>query len=76
MEEYLQPLTIALLSGSVAPDLFEDGGSQSLLRNWQRSLLLADDPDTGKLRLTGNGSWFVGNMISDLVGVASSGTLG
>jgi coproporphyrinogen III oxidase-like Fe-S oxidoreductase len=76
VEEYLQPLTIALLSGSVSPALFEDAGSQSLLRDWQRSLLLADDPETGHLRLTGNGSWFVGNMISDLVGVASSGTLG
>jgi coproporphyrinogen III oxidase-like Fe-S oxidoreductase len=75
VEESLQPLTIALLSGSVAPALFADAGNQTLLRDWQRSLLLAEDPDTGTLRLTGNGSWFVGNMISDLVGVASSGTL-
>ncbi len=75
LEESLQPLTIALLSGSVPPALFADAGSQSLLRDWQRALLLAEDPDTGNLRLTGNGSWFVGNMISDLVGVASSGTL-
>jgi coproporphyrinogen III oxidase-like Fe-S oxidoreductase len=76
VEEYLQPLTIALLAGSVPPALFDDAGSQSLLREWRRSLLLADDPEAGHLRLTGNGSWFVGNMISDLVGVASSGTLG
>lgn len=75
VEQSLQPLTIALLSGSVAPSLFADAGSRALLHDWQRSLLLADDPETGHLCLTGNGSWFVGNMISDLVGIASSGTL-
>jgi hypothetical protein len=29
--------------------------------------LLADDPLTGNLCLTGNGSWFVGNMISQMI---------
>ena len=75
VEQSLQPLTIALLSGSVAPALFADPGGRALLRDWQRSLLLADDPETGNLRLTGNGSWFVGNMISDLVHIASSGAM-
>jgi coproporphyrinogen III oxidase-like Fe-S oxidoreductase len=75
VEQYLQPLTIALLAGSVPPALFADPGSQSLLHDWQGSMLVADDPETGNLRLTGNGSWFVGNMISDLVGIASSGSL-
>jgi coproporphyrinogen III oxidase-like Fe-S oxidoreductase len=75
VEQYLQPLTIALLAGSVAPALFADPVSQALLHDWQRSLLLENEPETGNLRLTGNGSWFVGNMISDLVDIASSGTL-
>jgi hypothetical protein len=67
LENYLQPLTIALLAGSIPPDLFADPVSQGLLHDWQRALLVADDRKTGLLRLTGNGSWFVGNMISELL---------
>ncbi len=66
LENHLQPLTIALLAGSADSSLFADPLKQALLRDWQDSLLLAPDPETGNLRLTGNGSWFVGNMISEL----------
>ena len=66
LENRLQPLSIALLAGSVDSSLFADPVSQALLRDWCDSLLLTGDPETGKLRLTGNGSWFVGNMLSEL----------
>ncbi len=67
LENDLQPLTIALLAGSIPTSLFADPVSQGLLHDWQRSLLVPDDPKTGLLHLTGNGSWFVGNMISELL---------
>jgi coproporphyrinogen III oxidase-like Fe-S oxidoreductase len=73
VENRLQPLTVALLAGSVPPSLCTDPTSQRLAHEWQRSRLLAEDPETGELRLTGNGSWFVGNMISELLSAQSAG---
>ncbi len=66
-ENRLQPLVTALLAGSVPPSLFPDPVTGGLLSGWRESLLLADDPQSGNLCLTGNGSWFVGNMISQLM---------
>ncbi len=66
LENRLQPLTIGLLAGSLPVALFDNPVTQSLLYQWQELRLLADDPATGTLRLTGNGSWFVGNMLSQL----------
>lgn len=66
VENRLQPLTIGLLAGCVLPTLFDDPPTQALLQQWLELHLLADDPATGHLRLTGNGSWFVGNMLSQL----------
>jgi hypothetical protein len=66
VENRLQPLSIALMAGTVHESLFADPVSQTLLRDWRDSLLLVGDPGTGNLRLTGNGSWFVGNMLSEL----------
>jgi coproporphyrinogen III oxidase-like Fe-S oxidoreductase len=68
-ENRLQPLTVALMAGSVPPALLAPSDSPlppDLLAAWQQSLLLAPDPATGALRLTGNGSWFLGNMLSHL----------
>jgi coproporphyrinogen III oxidase-like Fe-S oxidoreductase len=72
LENRLQPLTIALLAGSVPPSLFDDPLTQALSQQWRGLRLLADDPATGHLRLTGNGSWFVGNMLSQLQSAAAS----
>jgi coproporphyrinogen III oxidase-like Fe-S oxidoreductase len=66
-ENRLQPWVTALMAGRVPPSLFADPVTQTLLSGWRESLLLADDPQSGDLRLTGSGSWFVGNMISQLV---------
>jgi oxygen-independent coproporphyrinogen-3 oxidase len=66
VENRLQPLSVALMAGTVPESLFADPVSQALLRDWRDSLLLAGERGTGKLRLTGNGSWFVGNMLSEL----------
>lgn len=67
MENRLQPLVTALMAGSIPPSLFADPALQALLSGWRELLLLAKDPQTGNLHLTGNGSWFVGNMISQLM---------
>jgi coproporphyrinogen III oxidase-like Fe-S oxidoreductase len=67
LENYLQPLTIALLAGCVPPELFADPVSRSLLSTWQGLRLLGSDPLGGDLHLTGNGSWLVGNMISQMI---------
>jgi len=66
VENRLQPLVAALMAGSVPPRLFADPAGAALLPRWRESRLLVDDPRTGNLCLTGSGSWFVGNMISQL----------
>ncbi|MGD2206567.1 MAG: radical SAM protein [Anaerolineae bacterium] len=72
VENRLQPLTTALLAGRVPVSLFADPTSLTLLRRWRESLLLSEDPRSGQLCLTGNGSWFVGNMISELLDSSES----
>lgn len=67
LENSLQPLTIALLAGRVPRHLFDDGIGRELLDRWLMARLLAPDPEGGTLSLTGSGSWFVGNMISELL---------
>jgi coproporphyrinogen III oxidase-like Fe-S oxidoreductase len=70
-ENRLQPLVTALMAGCVPPSLFSEPEARALLPAWQASLLLEADDQKGNLRLTGNGSWFLGNMISQLVAQAS-----
>lgn len=64
-ENRLQPLVTALMAGRVPVPLLESlaGGAQRAA--WLAARLLEAGPD-GDYRLTGNGSWFVGNMISEL----------
>lgn len=70
LENRLYPLEIALLSASISPSLFADvlgsDHSESLLRRWQEAALIESDPLSGHLRLTGNGSWFVSQMMAEL----------
>jgi coproporphyrinogen III oxidase-like Fe-S oxidoreductase len=67
VENRLQPLTVALLAGRIPLSLFEDAAGQALLHEWRGSRLLVDHVQTSHVHLTGNGSWFVGNMISELM---------
>jgi hypothetical protein len=69
VENRVQPLTIALLAGHVPTRLFENPAERSLLERWRESTLLSKDPHGDRLCLTGNGSWFVGNMISEIMAV-------
>jgi coproporphyrinogen III oxidase-like Fe-S oxidoreductase len=70
LENRLRLLEIALLSGSISPQLFADvlgrDRSESLLRRWGESALVEDDIRPGWLRLTTNGSWFAGYMMAQL----------
>jgi coproporphyrinogen III oxidase-like Fe-S oxidoreductase len=59
-------LTVALMAGRVEPSLLADADIQELVCRWQEALLLVEGADSGPLRLTSNGSWFVGNMLSEL----------
>lgn len=72
-ENRLQPLGVALMAGRVPPSLRADPASRALLDRWLALRLLADDVPGGELRLTGSGSWFVGNMLSELADVAREG---
>jgi hypothetical protein len=72
-ENRLQPLVTALMAGRLPAALFADLGAGRLLDDWLEAGLLAPGGG-GDLRLTGSGSWFVGNMISRLVaGQGASG---
>jgi coproporphyrinogen III oxidase-like Fe-S oxidoreductase len=72
-ENRLQPLVTALMAGRVPPSLFADPVARTLLSGWRESRLLAEDPQGGDLQLTGSGSWFVGNMISQLMAHVGAG---
>jgi coproporphyrinogen III oxidase-like Fe-S oxidoreductase len=72
LENRLQPIITAILGGSVPPELFPylevklDDSGESLLHRWLNLALLKEDAKDSHLRLTANGSWFAGNMISQL----------
>lgn len=65
LENCLQPVSIGLLAGTVSSALFADPTGRALLDRWLELCLLAEDAANGVLRLTGSGSWFVGNMMSE-----------
>lgn len=65
-ENRWHPLAVALMAGRVESSLLADANSQELAHSWQESMLLAADADTDSMSLTGSGSWFVGNMLSEL----------
>jgi coproporphyrinogen III oxidase-like Fe-S oxidoreductase len=76
LENRLQPITIAILGGRIPLELFPylevklgDSG-ESLLHRWLNLALLEEDASDGHLRLTANGSWFAGNMLSQLLTLA------
>lgn len=69
LETRIQPLEVALLSGCISPSLFAQtlnpAQFEPLRRRWQESALV-EDTLSGRLRLTTNGSWFVGEMMTQL----------
>lgn len=70
LESRVRPLEIALLSASISPGLFADvlgrERAEPMLRRWREAALVEDVPLSGNLRLTGNGSWFVSQMMAEL----------
>ena len=73
LENRLQPIITAILGGSIPPELFSylevkvGDSDETLLHRWLNLALLEEDADGGHLRLTANGSWFTGNMLSQLL---------
>ncbi len=71
-ENYLHPITTALLSGQIPAALRPylevaiPNSGEVLVQHWFDTALLLDNSDNGGLDLTANGSWFTGNMISQL----------
>lgn len=69
LETRIQPLEIALLSGCISPSLFarilSPAQFDPLRWRWQQSALV-EDALSDRLRLTANGSWFVGEMMAQL----------
>jgi oxygen-independent coproporphyrinogen-3 oxidase len=78
LENRLHPLTTAILAGSIPPTLapaFElrlPGSGGTLLERWLDLDLLEEGAQDGHLCLTANGSWFAGNMISQLAALYDS----
>ena len=70
LESRLYPLEIALLSARMSPALFAGllgrERAEPMLRRWWEAALIEEDV-SGGLRLTGNGSWFVSQMMAELV---------
>ena len=70
LESRLFLLEITLLSASISPELFADvlgrDRSEALLRHWREAVLVGEDPLSGRLCLTANGSWFVSKMMAEL----------
>jgi len=73
LENALRPVTTAILAGTVAPELvpaFEvrlPDTDETLLQRWIDLELIEQHQQDNHLYLTSNGSWFAGNMISQLV---------
>ncbi len=70
LESRLFRLETALLSARFEQALFSevlgDERAGQLFRRWQDAALIAQDPSTGRFHLTGNGSWFVAQMMAEL----------
>ncbi len=73
LENYLHPVITTLLSGRI-PLKFQPNleiplvnSSECLLHCWLESGLLVNNARVGYLNLTASGSWFIGNMIAELV---------
>ncbi len=66
-ENRLEPLETALMLGRVSRSLLHDVAGPELAGLWQELQLLAPGPGGDELILSDSGSWFVGNMISQVL---------
>ncbi|NDJ85437.1 MAG: radical SAM protein [Chloroflexi bacterium] len=64
-ENILQPLTTALLAARIPEALLYTSVPPPLRARWEHAQLLAHQPDEQIFTLTSNGSWLLGNMISE-----------
>lgn len=62
LEQKLQPVTTALMSGSISTALLEKIGGHQLLQKWLRHHLIEEK----ELRLTANGSYLINYMIEEV----------
>ena len=67
LESSLHPLFTALMGNRVPPELLAEIVPPQRVQQWLERRLLALHPTAGWYELTGNGSWFVGNMIDQLI---------
>lgn len=67
VENHYHPLITALMTGRVSQALIDERAGPAVRARWEELALLSRDPDGSHLRLTGSGSWLVGNMISELI---------
>jgi len=77
LENQLHPLTTAILAGRIPPTLrssFEvrlTNSGDALLQQWLDLALLEESDADNHLYLTTSGSWFAGNMVSQLAALYS-----
>ncbi len=67
IENHLHWLTTGLLAGHIDPRLLHTVIHPALFQQWLDARLLAEDRASGQFLLTGNGSWFAGNMITQML---------
>jgi coproporphyrinogen III oxidase-like Fe-S oxidoreductase len=65
LEQAYQPVTTALLSGSLTLSQ-ATGLEEGLLQHWQEARLVEELP--GRWQLTDSGSWFAGNLVAEVTG--------
>ncbi len=66
-ERKAKPASAALMVGSIAPALLSELKADSLLSRWLERGLLQESSKPGIYDLTANGSWFVTDMIEQLL---------
>jgi coproporphyrinogen III oxidase-like Fe-S oxidoreductase len=66
-ESLMHPINTILLTGLIPQQVHEPlaNSSGEILERWQK-MDLVEFVDNGNIRLTGSGSWFIGNMIEEL----------
>jgi coproporphyrinogen III oxidase-like Fe-S oxidoreductase len=71
-EQSLRPAVASLMAGSIREGLLREMGEERLLDGWLECALLERQGDPGSFSLTANGSWFIDDMLDDLMKASSS----
>jgi oxygen-independent coproporphyrinogen-3 oxidase len=66
-EQALRPIKVALMAGRFSRGLLRQLDAESLLPRWTAGGFVEVSSDSGSFHLTGSGSWFIQNLIQDVM---------